>query len=454
MDADTNTGAGTSGSASVATPLPKSTTADDLLDMYAQEESQTDEGVSAEAERQARVAAEVPKKLAAEKVTKNLEAKANEADEETSSEDDLEDAPLQEKEAENEEEERQEEGLSLEEGVLKAKIGDEDIDIPAEAVLTEKLPNGKTFSFKVADAIKAMVGQEDFNRQMNHRVNTVVRREQQIQGREQNLKSEYDGIMEKAQRVARVAAQGDFIPALQSLAKMAARESGMNPVEYERAFWKSLEDARHVYLQMTPEQRERYFAERKAAEYQRVAEERGSQLERESQKQQLRAYVDNLKMKHNLSDDRFAELYETMVNEFTGEGKKFAQRGDIKPEDVIQFHLDWEHMGTVLSAVKRIAPALASDDGFLSEVFDVTKGQGFDAKSIESIVTDVLGKDSSKAVENLNRKVAEANSRGLRTQLKEVGSTNGKSSDIDEDLEEYFLKSSKNRNSVSHLYRR
>jgi hypothetical protein len=423
-------------------PVPRQTTADDLLDMYAQEEAEQSKEIDTEAEKQARIAEEVPKKMAARQLAKNLDQDGQNYDE---GEDDGSLQESSEESSEEDSEESQQKDQEVAVKAIKAKLGEEEVDLPEEAEITEKIGN-KEVTFKVKDAIKAYTRQEEFNRNMDRRVS-------EISSRERNLQSKFDEVKIKAGKIAQLAQQGEWIPVVKALAKMAVGDSGQDPVEYEKACLESLGEVYKVFTGMTKEQRDVYFAKRRAE----AAEDKARQLETRTQRSEatraLEQEIETLRSQHGIPQQKFWQLYETLVKNQVGEGKRFSAPEEVEPEHVIEFHSDVQHIGKIHEAAEAVSPALSEDADFCMEVFRLTKDHPeFTSEDLQQIIRDAL-KQPNKSIENLNRKVAHAQSKGMAAQFKQASST-GQKDAIDEELEEFFFKPEKRARQIAALTRR
>ena len=423
----------TSSSPSVVTPLPKATTPDDLLAMYDEEVVETKEEVSKEVEKQAKVAEELPKKILSNKLVKSLEQKEQstvpQPEDETSEEDEGGDESEEGSEEASEEDQETEE-VKSEVKAFKAKHGEEELDIPEEAVIPVKV-NGKDVNLKVKDAVQAFVRQDEFNRKMDSRVSSVVHREKK-------LEQELGTIKERAEGVIRLAAQGDFIPGVRALAKMVGLTQHSEVVQLEKAMMENLDSIRKVWTEMTPEQRDAYLANRRAEEANKELQATRESTQRQQSETQLQQKVQTLMQQSGVTEEIFWGHFKTLVENAVGEGQLFAKPDDIRPEDVITYHKQVELVRKVDTALKKVNPALL-EQPIADEVINLVAGHDeFTVEDIEQIVRDALGAPS-KTVENLNRKVEQANSRGLRTQLKQVSSTKKADTQTDDEMYEHFF---------------
>lgn len=414
-------GNSTNHSSSIVIPLAKKTTPEDLLSIYEQEDAQESEEISREAEKQAKIQEEVPKKLLANQLVKNLEKAEKE---ETQLAEQKEDDLHQEKE--------EEVAPAPEVKAFKAKHGDVELEIPEEAVIPVKV-NNKDVSLKVKDAVAAYVRQDEFNRNMDRRVGAVTQKERRF---EQELNS----IKSKAESVVKLAAQGDFFPGVRALANMAGITSHSDVVELEKVMLDNLEDLRKVWSDMNPEQRNAYLANRRAEEAQKELERERNKSKKVETESQLNSEIKQAISQAGIDENSFWSLFKELVDNAVGEGKTFSDPREITPTDVVNFHRQVEVVSKVEQALNMVEPELVNQP-IADEVIKMVLAND-DDMSVEDIVHVVREARNapSKTVENLNRKVEQANSRGLRTQLKQVSSAKkAEEKQVDDEMYEHFF---------------
>jgi hypothetical protein len=378
------------------TALPKSTTPDELLSMYDEEVKSSAESLSDQAEVELKVKEEIPKVEAAKKLAEAAK-----------------DLPKPEpKEVPDEEPDTRKPVIEEKPKALKAKFGTEEIEVPEEAEFVQKI-NGKDVSFKTKDAIRAYVTQEEFNRKMDQRVGHVSAREKRWEHDQASFKDKIGKVLE-------VTRSGDFVTGIRALAKLATVNTDLDPVEFEKAYFNQLDKVGEVYSKMTPEQRDKYFADRKA----QTLEEANKRLLEEQQKQtelaQLKATVSELQQKNGIGDDEFGEHFRLMAQHKVGEGKEFANVDDIKPQDVVRYVKAYRNEVKVQEAAEKLK---IDDQNLLAEVSKLTSTHPeFDVEDVVAIIerSGVTKQAAPSVVENLNRKAEKSN---LKSQPKEASST-------------------------------
>jgi len=363
--------------------LPKSTTPEDLLKMYDEEPKEAAKEITEEAEKAIKVKQEVPKLELANKLSETI--KSDSESEETDETPD-EDGEVQKK-------------VIPEVKGFKAKLDDKEITVPEEATFKQSI-NGKEVEFKAKDAIQAFVKQEEFNRNMDRRLSVVDRKEKTLQ-------AEYSGIKERALKVVNAAVSGDFLSAVRDLAKVAAGSSQLDVVAFEKAYLDQLEKFQEPYTKMTQEQREKFFAERKAKV---LEEELRTRNEHDSKREalgQLESKIDSLVTSNGLTKDEFWETARGMAEAISGSTKEedlATALNTLSPEDVIQQVGLNRHALKITSACKK---AKIEDDAAIDKILDLFLPQtDFKEEDIlEVIEKSGIAKQAPKdIVENLNRK--------------------------------------------------
>ena len=364
--------------------LPKPTTPDDLLDMYEAEE------VTAEPETKASIA---PKPVTP--IQKQIEA-PKEVDSEAP------EAP-----------------------VFKAKLGDQEINVPEEAVFKTEI-NGKEVEFKAKDAIQAYQKRETFERTMSKRVNDVTYKERALRG-------EYDGIKAKATSIVNSAMTGDFWSTIDALATIAAGNAPFDKVKFQRAMMDQIESFKDPYTKMNQEQRDQFFERRRA----KLLEDENKTLKQDKDKivqtTALENKITELQQKHGLSQQDFWSTFEFIKSKLVGEGNAFATEHDIEPEHVIQQH----YFNGRANVVKQVATKYGlTDPDILNEIVDgAINHPEWTEDSISKIIekSGVIKTAPKEAVENLNRKVRR---NGTSTSSKVSSTKSGKAEGYDgEDLD-------------------
>lgn len=283
---------------------------------------------------------------------------------------------------------------SEEELEAKATKDDKVID-GVEELPIKRMINGKEVEFKIKDAIQSYVKQEEFNRNMDRRLNDVHRKERA-------WKKEEESFVERVQEVVSKAQNGDFVSGIEALAKLAAGKSDLDVVKFQKLYFDQLEKVREVYTKMTPEQQDAYFAKKSAAEAKAKLEKLQNEKASSEAQSQLQYQVDTLMQENGLSPEEFWGNYKQIVDTQVGEDKAFKDPNEITADEVLKYSLTVKHWEKVYRAGESVG---VTDDSILDEVGKITSN--YPDLSIDDVVKVIknAGLASPSAVENLNRKV-------------------------------------------------
>lgn len=382
-------------------PTSKSTTPDDLLEMYENEPTERANEINKIVDQKNAVEKRTEEKKLAKDLANKVEAKGGV----NKKEDSIDEATK-----------KASKDVELPK-LFKAKHGDKELDIPEEAEVILQI-DGKEVPVKFTDMKKGFADLETRTRDVHRKLNWV-------DSREKSLQKEYSSINDKFKTISELAAQGDHMLAVRTLAEMA----GKDPVEYERQIMDTLNKYVEVYHKMTPEQREAHFLKRKNDHLTKQLERKNGESNFERSKTDLQTKIQTLQKQHGIPEDMFFQHYNALVN-----SKVFSKEEEIQPEHVVEYHQHLAHVGKVFEGIQAVDAGLLNDEDFIDEVINLTKSKSKDlsAQDIAVIVKDAFSKDPS--VESLNKKVQSSGTKsGHASSKKESNDT------IDDELYEDFF---------------
>ena len=304
-----------------------------------------------------------------------------------------------------------------------------------EEATLKKAVNGKEVEFKVKDAVDAFVKREEFNRNMDRRVQAVTQKERAFTQGQEGFKNEIVKVIQQLQ-------EGDFVNGIRSIAKLGVVGSQLQPVELERKYFDQLSKIGDIYSKLGPEAQEAWWTKRKLAD----VEEKANRYEQEkdfgNKTNQLVEKVKALQSQYQVPDEEFGSNFGAMRKLLVGEGKLFKSEHDIQPEDVIKYTMAVRHETKVAEAGMKVG---INDDAILNMVSSITRGrpdltEDDIAKIIEQ--SGIVKTANPTAVENLNKKAGK-----FKSQFSQVSSTkekNGKIEGLDkEDIDYLYRKQPK-----------
>ena len=321
---------------------------------------------------------------------------------------------------------------------IKGKLGEKEVEIPEEAEITQKI-NGKDVTFKVKDALETFAKREEAFRTIDRRTSIVDRREKQLQG-------EYDSLKGRADKVIQAALTGDLMSCIRDLARLAAGNSQLNVVEFEKKYLDQIEQFRAPYSQMTPEQREKFFAERKAKVFEDELKRRTEEDTKREALGTLQAQIDSAIETNGLTKDEFWGAFKQLADTEVGPDRLFNSPNEITPENVVD-QIAYNNFA------KRLFAACEKNgvsDRF-EELFDIySDNEELSPKDLKTIwnapqdkleiaikEASLTNSTSRQVVEDLNRRVAKNGNKAQFTQAsstKKNGKIEGYSSEEDVDF--------------------
>ena len=305
---------------------------------------------------------------------------------------------------EGETEEAPEEGGEAKPKAVIGKRGDEDLEIPEDTTFSVKLENGKTVDAPLAQVLKAYAGMESFNRQADARVQKIVQREKTYEGKVSGLTNQFKQIVDLSR-------QGDWLPVLTQLAEW----SGQDPIEYEKGALATMQQIAQRMAGMSEQDKQRYFLDRKAE----MLAKKEQAFTTEAQKRQAEAQLDQQIVQTSqalgLSQEQFWQMFEQVLEIKNPDGSPyFKSENDVEIKDIVNFHKMKEATSRALDAMEKLGQDPDENLNLYNKILPIAfQYPELDTDDIIDIVRDAT--NNSQSVENLNRKVSEANKRGFRT---------------------------------------
>ncbi len=218
---------------------------------------------------------------------------------------------------------------------VKVKVGDEDkeIDLPANTTFEVKV-GGKAEQVDLQTALNEYSGKTDWSRKYQ----TLDTERKSFEGERRELQSAIDTLHDLA------ITQKKPTDAITYLADLLGGDGVKVVKEMQAQMFKAFEEL----SKLTPEERRVRDAEERAA----VAEGRISSQEKiRSQKAEQEAVtkrVEDIKTKHNMTDERFGEIYKTL--------KATVPAEELTPELIGEVHQRWLQMDDVDTIVGELKP--------------------------------------------------------------------------------------------------
>jgi sulfur carrier protein ThiS len=337
------------------------------------------------------------------------------------------------KEAAPKQEEQPEVEQEAPKNVLKAKVGDQELDIPEEATITQEV-NGKKVQFKVQEAVKALVNQESFNRAMDSRLS-------RLHAKETEHVKQVTSIQQRLQQIIKHAEEGDLFGLFQFTAGMANKD----PVDFEQQMLEKFHQIHGRFEHLTPDQKLAYFAQRKANFLEKKFKEMEQKTQYEQSVSQLEQTVNSRCQQEGVDREIFDGLFHQIVTQFVGKQpfnqKQLNSPDDVTVDDVFIYKNKLDMVDKVERAVQAVAPDKANPE-FVLKVLNVV-GNDFDLT--EADIKDLLQQGGislqTPAQENLSSKAQLLEKKGFGAQsIKGQASSNTQKQTDDDELWNEFAR--------------
>lgn len=334
------------------------------------------------------------------------------------------------KAAKEEEPKAEQEEAEPPKNIIKAKAGDQELDIPEDATITQEV-NGKKVQFKVQEAVKALVNQETFNRNMDSRLS-------HLHAKERTFMSQMDNMRTRLGQLADRAKEGDLFGLFQFSAQIANRD----PVEFEQEMLERFRNIYSKYEGLNPDQKRALFAEKKAQYISQQHRELLEKSQREEATNQLQTEVAQRCQQAGIEREVFDGLFYGVVKNFVEakmplNGKTFGSPEDVTVDDVFLYKSKLDMIDKVERAVERVAPDKLNPD-FVTRVLKVV---GDDFELTEQEIADLLSSGGiplkSPAQENLTQRSQHLEKRGFGAQTPRSQASSNKQKALDPDDELY-----------------
>lgn len=319
--------------------------------------------------------------------------------------------------------------------IIKAKDGEAEVDIPEDAVVEREI-NGKKVQFKVGEAMKALVNQETFNRNMDSRLSHLHAKETTFMKRVDQMQQHLAQLTQRAQ-------DGDLFGLFQFSAEFAKKD----PVEFEQEMLEKFRQIYSKYENLTPDQKKALFAEKKAAFLAKKLQEHHSTAATEQAKLELASQVDRRCQEAGIDREVFDGLFFNLVKTFVEGKQPFNKRQlnsaeDVTVDDVFLYKNRLDMIDKVERAVQTVAPDRHQPE-FIARILNVV-GDDFDltAEDISELLSSGAISLKTPAQENLAQRSQTLEKRGFgaQTTKRQASSNNKQSTEIDDELYKQFFR--------------
>jgi hypothetical protein len=354
--------------------------------------------------------------------TETEETETEETDEETETESDTEDGEDEDEETEDEE---TEEGEEEDEVSTKPKksvtvvTGDgEELKLDPASKITVMV-DGKEEVVNIHDAISSYSGQKVINKRLTEigeqkkTLEKTISQNQAMQTAWNTLSNQVDEVFDKVKK-------GEGLEAYTPLIEYFGKYE--NPVDWEMDMVKAVYPIIQQLTEMTPEERQGYYAQKKLNYYEKAKKEKADGEVPKQKEQRYFNAIAKLRENHNINDSEWTEALQYVKN--ITDKNRWADFGidNATPEIKIQFAVDatlasraktraYTRLNETIPGIKKQLGQEKFDKLLLNLSKIVRKHEDLSDDEIDSLITDAVGTSGSATdadKRNLKRKLSKA----------------------------------------------
>jgi len=271
---------------------------------------------------------------------------------------------------------------------LIAKYGEENLEMPANAIFKHKV-DGEEIDVELQELLNNYSGKvsydkkfQEFSSERKYFEEERNEYNQQIE----NINKYINGFADKLKNK-------DALGALSYFAEF----SGMKPHEFQRELLNQIAPEVERRALMSPEElkSEELLAQNKYLQQQQESVQ--EQARQEQAQRDLEAEIVSVQEAHDISDEAFSNAYHELVDS--------EYEGEINPQAVAEYHMHSEAFSRADDILSSINPQLADQDQVVESLQQViVENPSFDNDDLKEIVEEVYGDMIDKASKTVSKK--------------------------------------------------
>lgn len=248
--------------------------------------------------------------------------------------------------------------------MLKAKRGDNEYEMPEDAVFNIKV-DGEDMEVSLTDLRNNFAGKVPWDK-----------RYQQLSQEKQDFNKEKTLIERYVNEFSDLVGKGDRMGAMEYLASL----SGQNPLEFRKALREQILREHQEYLSMDETQRALYEKDEELKFVKKVQESESQRRADEEADYALKKQLTEIQEAHNISDKDLLDAYDELAAHYDGE---------ITPEIIGEYHVRKTAFGTAEEVLSMIDEKLASDETVIQDVAEaIVEHNITDFDDLEEVIRD------------------------------------------------------------------
>mgnify|MGYP003139071682 CR=1 FL=1 len=268
---------------------------------------------------------------------------------------------------------------------LIAKYGEENLEMPANAIFNHKV-DGEEVDVELQELLNNYSGKVSYDKKFQE----LSSDKKEFEGYKKDYDKQIDNINNYINTFADKIKNNDPLGALAYFAEF----SGMKPHEFKRELLNQIAPEVERISMMSPEELKN--EELQAQNEYLLKQQESAQEQYQSQQalKELEMEIVNVQEAHGISDEAFENAYNEL--------KDSEYEGDINPQAVAEYYMHSEAFSRADDILSSISPQLADQDQVVESLQQVImENPSFDNDDLKEIVEDVYGdviKQASKSV--------------------------------------------------------
>jgi len=290
--------------------------------------------------------------------------------------------------AESDEKEAEAEAIEEEIKLIKAMRGENEHDMPEDAVFIQKV-NGEDTEVTLRELLNDYSGRTDYNKKYNE----FGKEKQTLKEQQFQLDNRVNTFIEKSKEST-----------LDGLAYLA-ETAGADPVEFIKGLKEGLIPDLENYMNMSPAEREAYDSKQELDILKKSNDTRATQADQLKAHQELQSRVEAQVEELGLTNQEYAAAYDRLI------GSQTIPADQIGPEAVAQWIGLENRVSVVDEALMSIDADLAEDVALIEDLVRTSLEGGLDEQATIEVINEVYGQPSKEA-QSASKKVRQNNSVG------------------------------------------
>jgi len=300
------------------------------------------------------------------------------------------DEPELEAKSESEEEEASEEEIEEEIKKLIAKLGDEDLEIAANASFKHKV-DGEEVDVELQELLNNYSGKVSYDKKFQEFSTSKKEFDE--------YKTQYDSDIEAITTYVNTFKEKMSSDTPMEALNYFAEFSGMKPHEFQRQLINAMIPEVNRVSQMSAAEYKNEYLKAENSYLQRTQESENARLQAEQSRSELQSEIKQVQEAHNMTEEAFLESFQEL--------KESDYEGEITPQAVAEYHVHSQAFSRAEGILSEVNQNLVNDNKIVESLQKViVENPSFDNDDLMDIVQEVYGNVKKQSSVKVSKKVA------------------------------------------------